>query len=158
MWCKWISFSGRAADKSYFRESASLCSHLDHLQTSSSWSRPLWVCPSSDRGTRLQWATEAGIFQEENQWSESGQYNHLTPEVLKEPLHHVPHPSVLLDLSHCSGEEVESSGEWRDSQDSHSNVHTSWSFRPTSNEKDYEKRDRWRHDPQTWQTGFPAAC
>ncbi len=71
VWCKWISLSGRAADEPHCGESASLCSHLDHLQTSSSWSRPLQVCPSSDRGTRLQWATEGGILQEENQWSES---------------------------------------------------------------------------------------
>ncbi|XP_016371382.1 protein NLRC3-like, partial [Sinocyclocheilus rhinocerous] len=28
--------------------------------------------------------------------------DHLTPEVIKEPLHHVPHPSLLLDLSRCS--------------------------------------------------------
>ncbi|XDV33704.1 hypothetical protein PO909_004009 [Leuciscus waleckii] len=43
---------------------------------------------------------------------------------LEEPPHHVPHPSVLLDLSHCSRGDVESSRERRDSQDSHSDVHT----------------------------------
>ncbi|KAI7804354.1 hypothetical protein IRJ41_006968 [Triplophysa rosa] len=58
----------------YTQLSASLRSHLDHLQTSSSQSDPLQIHHACDRNPGLRRRSEGGIFQEENQRRASSQF------------------------------------------------------------------------------------
>lgn len=100
------------------------CSHLDYLPTCTSQSHSSRVCWPGNRGARVQWLTEGWVLHQENDWSKPGQKNPHTHEVIKNPLHHVPHSSMLLDFILCSEESFSWSREWEDAQNTDSNVHT----------------------------------
>ena len=76
-WCHSADLSGRAADKPHQGRPASLRSHLDNHTPWGSQSDPCWVCWHGDRGERVHRPTEGGVLQEEIQWWDAGQENHL---------------------------------------------------------------------------------
>ncbi len=164
VWCEWVFISGCVDVKPHQRRAASLCSHLDHHQTSSSQSDPLQIHQPSDRNTGIQWASEGGIFQEENQWRTSSQQNHLTHQKIKKPPHHVSHPRLLLDLSHCASKPPETKWQCRNPSNSDWNVHPL----PADSDQHEEPEVWWeknretpavlqRRDCETCWTGFQSA-
>lgn len=105
-------------------KSASLLLASGWPPTCTSQSHSSRVCWPGNRGARVQWLTEGWVLHQENDWSIPGQKNPHTHEVIKNPLHHVPHSSMLLDFILCSEESFSWSREWEDAQNTDSNVHT----------------------------------